>query len=239
MPSVENEKEKRLKEQMQKIVKLMIQICGRDNILDSSLELEQEEYETYDCLREDLIAVIGGIVRLQEKPFDFTSLRQEVRDEEFWNEIEEEVDRFVKRFFIVVPYRKLDEHTRLELLEKSFRIIYLERENRKYLTKALEDPQLSQAVYEILRESEFMIVNNYVSKRIYKDFLEQNLKLEQTDMDFLWNLYEHDFSTVMRYVFLKTNSGMMRQLVQLNKKVDDLEDLIYEIDVRKEFEEED
>lgn len=239
MPSVENDKEKRLKEQMQKIVKLMIQICGREHIQDSLLELEQEEYERYDRLREDLIAVIGGIVRLQEKPFDYTSLRQEVQDEEFWDEIEEEVDRFVKRFFIVVPYRKQDEHTRLELLEKSFRIIYLERENRKYLTKTLEDPQLSQAIYEILRESEFMIVNNYVSKRLYKDFLEQNLKLEQTDMDFLWDLYEHDFTIVMRYVFLKNNSGIMRQLVQLNKKVDDLEDLIYAADAMRELEMED
>lgn len=222
----ENKNEKNLYEDIRQSVEKITSLCGTENIQDASLNLNNDEYSQYEEECKKIVRTIENIVRLQEKPFDFTCLLNEVADEEFWENIKHRVDRAVKCFLTVVPYRKLDEHVRLELLEKSFDIIYLQRESRSFLSEILGDELLSDAIHEILRESEFMIVANYASKRLFKNFVTRKANLDDKDLDVIWDLYEQNFSTVFTNVSLKNHFRLSEQIRLLADKIDELEDLL-------------
>lgn len=223
MPLLENRKaEDKLYGSILQSIEKITAICGVEHIEDVALGLNDKEYEIYEKECDNIVSFIRDIVREQEKPFDFSILMNQLPDEGFWDSIKEEVDWAVRKFMDVLPYRRLDRKKRLELVERSFYMIYLQRENRKFLSESIGDPLLSEAVYEILMESEFMVVVNYASKRRFKNFLIHNVKLEEDDLNYIWDLYHQNFSTVLTYVSLKNDFRIMEHINDLEDKFQEL-----------------
>ena len=138
MPLLENrEPEGKLYDDILQSIKKITAICGSEHIEEMALGLEDEEYKIYENEYDNIVYLIQEIVRRQEKLFDFSILMDQLPDEGFWNSIKEDVDWVVRKFMAVLPYRKLDKQERLELVEKSFHIIYLQRENRKFLLESI------------------------------------------------------------------------------------------------------
>ena len=71
-------------------------------------------------------------------------------------------------------------------------------------------------------ESEYMVVVNYASKRRFKKFLISNVMLEEDDLNYIWDLYNQNFSIVLTYVSLKNDSRIMEHIYNLEEKFEDL-----------------
>lgn len=218
--------EQKLYDDILRSIKEITLICGTENIQDALLDLDDEEFEEYEKQCKNIVNTIGDIVRLQEKSFDFTPLFSEIPDKEFWEDIKEDVERIVRGFLTVIPYRRLDVQNRLKLLEQSFDIIYLQREYKKFLSEVLGDSMLADAVYVVLMESENIIVSNYASKRFFKDALSKKIKLDEKDLDVIWNLYEQNFSTILTIVSLKNHLRLVNHIRHLSDRIDELEGIL-------------
>lgn len=224
------EKEQTAYEKILEIVKSITDLYGTEEIEENALELEEEEYKSYQKECGKLIDAIVELVKLQEKAFDFSSLSNEIQDEEFWKEIQENVQRKTKYFMKVLPYRKQEKERRLELLEKGFDILYKQRENRQFLRETIEEEALANALYEIFQESEYAIMILYASKRRFKKFVSDNSCLEDEDLEYIWELYEQNFSAVQPVALSKRNARLENMVNYLIRRVDALENLMFGAD---------
>lgn len=219
--------EKRLYEKIQQAVENIIKLCGSSRISDVLSDMDEGQYETYEKEYHKITYLSAELVKLREKPFDAEDFLEQLPDREFWENVKEDVSRAVNSFFETAPYRKLDEQARLACLGKSFELIYLQRESRKFLAETLQDALLANAVYEILMESEYMIVSNYASRRLFKNFLIEKTGLNEKDLDVIWDLYEQNFSEVFTYVTLKNNFRLIGHIRRLTERIEELEDYLF------------
>lgn len=183
-----NIEKKDLDQKIIDIVKNIINLCGTENIADTALELEEEEYGQYQEKCEELVDAIVDVVKFQEKEFNFETFYEQIPDEEFWTDIEEAVQESVDDFMKVIPYRKLPKEKRLQLLKKGFDIIYVQRENREFLAESIGDQIIADALYKILMESEYAIGVSYVSKRRFKNFVMERSGIQDEDMEYIWKI---------------------------------------------------
>ncbi len=65
-------------------------------------------------------------------------------------------------------------------------------------------------------------MSNYASKRRFKKFLISNVMLEEDDLNYIWDLYNQNFSIVLTYVSLKNDSRIMEHIYNLEEKFEDL-----------------
>lgn len=212
---------------IQQSLKKITSLCGSEDVNDTSKSLDENDYQTYKEERKKIIQAIELTVKLQEKPFDFSPLYNEIKDKKFWKVIQDNVSRMTKEFFTVAPYRKLDLGTRLDIIKKSFETIYFQRENKKFLAEILEDTALSNAAFEVLMESEFTIICSYISKRRFKIFLSNRICLDDADLEFIWDLYQQNFQTLLTIVSLRNSARIEDRIRFLTNRVDELDDILY------------
>ncbi|HBA97902.1 MAG TPA: hypothetical protein DCZ23_07330, partial [Lachnospiraceae bacterium] len=122
----------------------------------------------------------------------------------------------------LVSYRKLEENKRLELLRKTFDVVYIQRENKKFLADAIRNFQLADALFEIIQASEYIIVIMYVSKRRFREFIVNDLAIADADVEYIWTLYEQHLEIVQKIATLKNN-------IRLANRINSLSDTIYDL----------
>ena len=201
-------------------------MCGTKDIEDTALDFNDENYDKYRLRREELINIITNIVKLQEKQFDFKSFQTDIQDDEFWEEIEEAVKLRTRSFIKVIPYRKLEIEKRLELIDKGFDIVYQQRENLQFLIQQIGDKALAKALFEVLVGSEYVMVNNYASKRLFKDIVIDNISLQDEDLEYIWDKYTSNIELVEKIAAVRSNIRLENQLSYLTNRVSYLENLL-------------
>ena len=201
-------------------------MCGAKAIEDTALDFNDDDYDKYRLRREELIDNIVNIVKLQEKQFDFKAFQTDIQDNEFWEGIEEAVKLRTRSFMKVIPYRKLENEKRFELIDKGFDIVYQQRENLQFLIQEIDDEALARALFEVLVGSEYVMVNHYASKRQFKDVVIDNICLQDEDLEYIWDKYTSNIALVEKIAAVRRNIRLEKQLSYLTNRVSYLENLL-------------
>lgn len=208
------------------IVDEITAMCGTEAIEDTALDFEIEDYDQYRKQRDELVNAIVNIVKFQENPFDFQAFETKINDEEFWEEVEGDVKRKTRSFMKVISYRKLEEEKRLELIDKGFDIVYYQRENLQFMIREIDNEVLAKALYEVILGSEYVIVNRYASKRQFKDIVINNIRLEDADLEYIWDKYAENTAIVEKIATVRSNIRMENQISYLINRMNALEDIL-------------
>jgi len=202
----------------------LIALCGMDNLDVAMLGLDKEEGEQYKIIYDKIINCIVNMIKKREQLFDVQGELTEIQDKKFLKMIQKEVTQKTANFMRVVPYRKLGKEKRLELIGKTFDIIYMQHENKQFLAEAVGDKELADALYEVLQQSEDAIAYVYVSERRFKEFMAENFYLAEEDLTYIWELYQENLSTVQTVLSLKWKLRIENKVNYLKKRLEYVED---------------
>lgn len=228
----------------QELYERLMEILNQCEELQKSQAEEQgdgAQDEELDAAKDNLVQCIVDIVRKEEKKFDFSRIEKLYGDDDFWEEIKEEVDRITCDYLRAGKFRQFDDDLRRKCFQTIFEMIYFEGEIPKYAAENLQiEMDEAKLLFYILSYSETFILIRGLSKRIFRSNILKKYGLSESDSDLIWELFqvnkEKIENIVLRRHLLEMDYKMSRICTRL-KNLEDMCDLALDIFLDKEDEE--
>lgn len=184
----------------------------------------EEKCDFCGCIR--VFNINPALIKEEHGIFDFGTFSKQICDDVFWKEIERNVVRETTSFMRALPYRRRDKEVRLDLIRRTFDIIYIQHENSQFLKDAIGNEELANALCEVIQMSEDMIVLMCASKRRVKKYMIDALCVEDEDLEYIWGLYEENSAAVQTLCSAKSSIRLERKVNYLKQRMDGMERLI-------------
>lgn len=227
-------------DEMRELYERLMEILNQFDELQESRE-DDTLGEKFDAAKDDLIQCIVDIVRKEEKKFDFSRIEKLCGDDDFWEEIKDEIDRITYDYLRARNLRQYDGDFRKECFMRTFDMIYFEGEVPKYAADELEiGEDEAKLLYHILSFSETFIISRRLSKRLFRNNIFKRYGLSETDSDMIWNLFQVNKEKIENSVLLRHLLEMdckMSRIITRLKNLEDMCDLAFDIFLDMEEEE--
>lgn len=194
---------------------------------------ENNTNEEYHKLKKSFIEEIVQIIRIEEKQFDYTKLKEKYKQEKFWEEVEGRVKRETHLFLQTKIIRRMKDKEREKLYADFFNLMYFEGAGINYVCSELNISREVAYVLDSVREfCEDYILLRGCSIKIFQKEANILFGLVDIDVDFLWNQYRNASEQVEKKVLYKRLYNIERRLYGLAKDmqyVDEMTENIAEI----------